>query len=358
VLIDTALTPISPGSAALAAWLHDIDPFVVRISGEFGPRWYGMAYIVGFVAAWWLFRSLARRGRTPLGPPQAFDLIFTVAIGVLFGGRLGYVLIYQPALLTEFTASAPWWGVLRINQGGMASHGGMVGVILACAWFGRRAKLPALHLLDLVAIAAPIGLFAGRIANFINGELLGKIVANPGEPGPWWSVRFPQEILTQHSSGRTPAQDAELESLLLANATATDTDLGPAAHRLIEGVQQGDQAIIEQLAPLLSARVPSQLLQALAEGVILFVALWLIWAKPRKPGVIGSWFLILYGALRIVTEVWRLPDDHLANPLVLGMSRGQWLSALMVVVGLVVLRIVSNRKAEPMGGWRAPKPAA
>ena len=341
-------------AVALAAWLHDIDPFIFRITGDFGPRWYGMAYIVGFVAAWWMFRTLAKRGRSPLEPAQAFDLIFVIALGVLLGGRLGYILIYQPSLLVEFTPEAPWWGALRINQGGMASHGGMVGVILGCAWFGRRVKVPALHLLDLVCLAAPIGLFAGRVANFINGELLGKIVANPGEPAPRWSVKFPQEILTLHDSGRTDQQAAELRRLLESHMLATDGgDTGPAAMRVIEGVQQGDAGLAEQLAPLLSARAPSQLMQAVAEGLILFVALWLLWAKPRKPGVIGAWFLIGYGVGRIVTEIWRLPDDHLANPLPLGLSRGQWLSAAMVLIGIMALRVVTKRPVERIGGWRS-----
>ena len=339
----------------LAAWLHNIDPFVFRISGEFGPRWYGMAYIVGFVAAWWIFRTLAKRGRSPLEPTQAFDLIFAIAVGVLVGGRLGYVLIYQPALLFEFTASAPWWGVLRINQGGMASHGGMVGVIVACAWFARRVKVPTLHLLDLVCLVAPIGLFAGRVANFINGELLGKIVANPGEPAPWWSVKFPQEILTLHESGRTDEQAMQLERLLETQALASDgNDLTPAAMRMIDNIQHGDTQLAQQLAPLLSARAPSQLFQALAEGVILFIVLWLIWAKPRKPGVIGANFLIFYGVMRVITEVWRLPDDHLNNPLLMGFSRGQWLSALMTLIGVVALVMVSRRKADRIGGWRTP----
>lgn len=348
--LDPLLTP------TLAAWLHNIDPFVFRIAGDFGPRWYGMAYIIGFVAAWWVFRTLARRDRSPLEPAQAFDLIFAIALGVLLGGRLGYILIYQPSLLVEFTPQAPWWGVLRINQGGMASHGGMAGVILACAWFGRRIKVPSLHLLDLVCLTAPIGLFAGRIANFINGELLGRIVANPGEPSPWWSVKFPQEILTLHTSGRTPDQEYELQRILESNALATDTDLGPAALRVIEGVQRGDATLGDQLVPLLSARVPSQLIQALAEGLILFVALWLIWAKPRKPGVVGAWFLILYGMMRMITEIWRLPDDHLSNPLPLGFSRGQWLSAAMVLIGFIALRIVSKRNVERIGGGGAPRP--
>jgi len=342
----------------IAAWLHDIDPFVFRITDDFGPRWYGMAYIAGFLGAWWLIRALARRGRSPLAPAHAFDLIFVIAVGVLVGGRLGYVLVYQPALLTDFSTMAPWWGALRINEGGMASHGGVVGVVLACLWYGRRHGVTPLHLLDLTVLTAPVGLLCGRVANFINGELLGRIVAPPGEPAPWWSVRFPQEILTEHDPERTPEQTVELIRLLESrHVTGDGDDLAPAATRVIDEIQRGDRTLAEQIEPLLSARMPSQLLQALAEGVILFIVLWLIWAKPRKPGVVGAWFLIVYGVLRIVTEVWRLPDDHLANPTPLGLSRGQWLSAVMVLAGLITLRWVSARNADRIGGWRAPSPS-
>ncbi len=172
----------------LAAWLHDLDPFLWRITGAFGLRWYGLAYVAGFIAAWLILSRLARRRGLPIRPEAIPDLIMAVVLGVLLGGRLGYALFYKPHLFTLWLDYAPWWGLLAINEGGMASHGGMIGVILACLWFARREHLPFLLVTDALALVTPIGLFFGRIANFINGELLGSIVAEPGKPAPWWAA--------------------------------------------------------------------------------------------------------------------------------------------------------------------------
>lgn len=340
-----------------AAWLHTFDPFVIRITPGFGVRWYGVAYLAGFLFAWWMLRALAKRRTILLTPVQVGDAMLALVIGVFVGGRLGYVLLYKPSLLWQFTSTPPWWGVLAINQGGMASHGGMLGVIVASLWVARRVKVPALHVMDLVALAAPAGLFLGRIANFINGELLGRIVARPGEPGPWWSVRYPQELRTEHAPALTDDQRSRLLSLLDVVAPGWDAPGGiddtDAVNRLIDAVQRGAGDLARELAPLLAARHPSQLYQALAEGPILFGALALIWLKPRRPGVVGAWFLMLYGVMRVLTEHWRLPDDHLATPTWLGLSRGQWLSAAMIVAGAAALWIiVARRRAEPIGGWR------
>lgn len=343
-----------------AAWLHTLDPFVIQFTPTIGVRWYGLAYLVGFLVAWWLLRTLAKRRTILLTPEQVGDAMLALVIGVFVGGRLGYVLLYQPSLLIQFTSTPPWWGLLAINQGGMASHGGMIGVILACLWIAHRTKVPALHLMDIGTLAAPAGLCFGRIANFINGELLGRIVARPGEPGPWWSVRFPQELLSGHAPELTPDQQSRLLALLDVVAPGWDQESGigyvGAVDRLISAVQSGAGDVARELATLLAARHPSQLYQAIAEGPVLFGALALIWMKPRRPGVIGSWFLMIYGALRILTEHWRLPDDHLQAPTMLGLSRGQWLSALMIIAGAAALTLILTRKRrQPIGGWRRAK---
>lgn len=345
-----------------AAWLHTLDPFVVQFSPTLGVRWYGLAYLAGFLVAWWMLRALAKRGSILLTPQQVGDAMLAFVIGVFVGGRLGYVLLYQPSLFIQFSSTPPWWGVLAINQGGMASHGGMIGVILACVWVSHRAKVPALHLMDLVTLAAPFGLFFGRLANFINGELLGRVVAPPGEPGPWWSVRFPQELLSGHAPQLTAEQQSQLLSLLDVVAPGWDqpggVGYGGAVDRLISAVQSGVGDVGRELALLLAARHPSQLYQAVAEGPVLFGALALIWLKPRRPGVVGSWFLMIYGALRIATEHWRLPDDHLLTPTLLGLSRGQWFSAAMIVAGALCLAFILARgKRPPVGGWRRREPA-
>jgi phosphatidylglycerol:prolipoprotein diacylglycerol transferase len=355
----------------LGAWLHTWDPFAIRFAGDFGLRWYGLSYIAGFVGAWLLLSWLAKRGRIAIAPERVPDAIFTLILGVLVGGRLGYIAFYQPSLLWTVYDTAPWWGLLAITEGGMASHGGMLGVILASWWIARREKAPTLHILDCVAFAAPIGLFLGRIANFINGELLGRIAAQPGAPAPWWAVKFPQELLTGAQPGAghrpmlTPEQQVALQGLLdrarPPSMLESTTEIGmyyEQAEALVREVQRRTPEFVEGIAPLLSARHPSQLYQALAEGLILGLVLVVIWRRARTPGVIGAWFLIVYGVLRVLTEFVRLPDDHLQVQRIVGLTRGQWLSVAMIVAGAIVLALVRRRGGSPMGGWARTDGAA
>ncbi len=333
--------------STLAVWVHDLNPFVWRISGDFGIRWYGLAYIVGFVLAYLILRRLARRGRLLMPEDAVPDLMLAVMIGTLVGGRLGYVLVYNPSLFTEFSKSPPWWGLLAINNGGMASHGGVIGIILGAWWFARRYKVPPLHAMDSLALVAPIGIFLGRIANFINGELLGRMILTPNPPA--WAIKYPQEL--------TERRD-ELNSVLSIEQRIALEDLESmygGADNLVHEVQKGNDVVTHTLAPLLSPRHPSQLYQAFFEGLLLLALLWIIWRRPRRPGVVGAWFLIIYGVGRIFTEYYRLPDAHLLSPRIMGLSRGQWLSAGMVVAGAVALGVILTlKRGEPVGGWGVP----
>lgn len=341
----------------LASYFHTLSPFLVRISEDFGVRWYGLSYAAGVFIGWLLMVRLAKMRFTPIPPQRITDLVMTLVIGVVVGGRLGYVLFYQPSLLWSFSGSLPFWGVLQINRGGMASHGGMIGVILGCIYFARSMRKtepelvpqrPILHILDLAAMACPIGLGLGRVANFINSELLGKVVAGPGEPAPWWAVRFPKEVVSEHPVPLSTEQTEALHAIVRKVAAAGDT-FEVAYGRLIDKVQHGSVDLARELEPLISARHPSQLYQAFAEGVVLTAVLWLIARVPRRPGVIGCWFLITYGVLRIVTEFWRLPDVGVAK--FAGLSRGQQLSAVMVAVGAFSLFLVARGTAAKVGGW-------
>lgn len=348
------------------AWVHDLSPFVFRFGDGWGLRWYGVSYVAGFLAGWFILRLWAKRAWSPLSAQRASDAMIALVTGVVLGGRLGYVLFYKPSLLWSFTDSIPWWGVLRLNEGGMSSHGGMLGVIFAAFWIARGGKnsngeveprLPVLHVLDLFALACTPGLFFGRLANFINGELLGEIVAQPGKPAPWWSVKFPQEFATSQAP---PGQVEAVAPLLSPYRLAGEGDI-EAYERMVGVLQSGGSAAREvavNLGPHLAARHPSQLYQALAEGVVLGGVLWAIWARPRRPGVVGCCFLITYGVLRILTELIRLPDADLAVGRFAGLSRGQWLSAAMIAAGAVALWIVSRRPAARLGGWlRRPGPS-
>lgn len=353
----------------LAAYFHTLSPVALDL-GVFSLKWYGLAYAAGFLYAWLLLRWFARRGLTPLSPNGVTDGMLALVLGVILGGRLGYVLFYDPALLVQFAPRFPFWAALDISRGGMASHGGIVGVILASFWVARRAErtdtargTSVLHVIDLTAIGCTIGLGLGRLANFVNGELLGKIVAYPGSPAPWWSVRFPGEFLDRSDMNLSAEQEVALLDIAQRYSPRPAGELPPDdvfqnMLNLLHSPTFSDRAaLIEALTPLVSARHPSQIYQFLAEGVVLTAVLWFVWRLPRKPGVIGCWFLITYGVLRVITELWRLPDAHLAVERILGLTRGQWLSVAMVLVGTIALPIVVRRASSLYGGWLRPRAA-
>ena len=326
------------------SYLHTLDPNAIEFSDSFGIKWYGLSYLTGFVVGWCILRWLASTGRILLTVPQVTDFITYTVGGVLVGGRLGYCLFYDPSLLIDFSGTFPFWGVLAIHQGGMASHGGILGVILAMCLFARNRQLPVLHLIDITAFIAPPGLFFGRLANFVNGELWGKPLSPAlQEAPPWWSVKYPEEIHT------LPLDTVEGLVPHLANPLATNLH-----HQVVIETYAGNPVLAEHLEPLLTARWPSQLFQAFSDGPILLLVLVVVWLVPRKPGVIAGSFLIAYGILRIVTEVVREPDDGVA--LTLGLSRGQLLSVLMLLAGAGFLLISTKFGGKRVGGLLTARP--
>jgi len=359
----------------LGAWLHDLDPFLWQIGPGVGLRWYGLSYAAGFVIAWAVLRWLAGRGAVLIPKERAVDAILLSAILMVVGGRLGYILFYSPSLLWEVSSSPPWWGALAIHHGGMASHGGMIGLLVAALLIargfrdenGRRVgRCPALHVLDAYALIGPFGIFLGRIANFINGELLGRIVARAGEPAPLWSVRYPQEVRERpfelsseqvrglHETLRLPVPPPTAEPGLTPEPATWHPEFSAKYDALVAQVQAGSQQAAEMIEPWLSARHPSQIYQAVAEGLITGLVVWLIARRPRMPGVLAAAFLMTYGLLRIVTEYWRLPDAHLEMPRLAGLSRGQWLSLGMMLIGLALLIWRRLNQSERVGGWLRP----
>ncbi len=261
-------------------WVHDLSPFLIQLGDNFGIRYYGLAYLAGFIAGGLLLRRYSQTGRTALKVNECIDLVFACVIGVLLGGRLGYFLLYQ----TDLVLREPL-ALLRVWEGGMSSHGGFVGVTLALAWFARARKVSLLHLGDLIASVAPIGLFFGRVANFINGELWGRVTNVP------WAVIFPQSA------------------------------------------QAGTPAI------LIEPRHPSQLYAAGLEGLCLLAfAQWRFWrtgAVARSPGRLVGEFLIAYAVLRMIGEIFREPDASL----LLGLSRGTFYSIFMIIGGAVLIAL-------------------
>lgn len=272
-------------------WVHDIDPFLLHISGDFGIRWYGVSYLVGIVLGWWLLWRWSRASRLPMPPQQVGDFIVAIAIGMILGGRLGYALLYDPALFWTFTPSLPFWQLLAVHHGGMASHGGIAGIALAAWWWSRRRRQDMLVLGDALAAVGPIGIACGRCANFINGELWGR---------PWdgsWAVIFP--------------------------------DAKPPV-----------------------PRHPSQLYAMVLEGLLIAAVLIPLHARHRRPGLTLGLFMILYGAGRFVGELFREPDAGQPGfgdiPPILGfMSKGQAFTLPLLVVGGFLVWLALRRPRNP-----------
>ena len=277
----------------LAYWVHDLKPFIIHFSGDFGIRYYGVAYLMGFIGGALLLHAYARANRSKLPPGQIADLIMVIVAGVLIGGRLGSYFLYDG---WRSFPSDPL-GVFKVWQGGMASHGGFVGVTIALLWFSRKQRIPFLHLGDLIVSVAPLGLFFGRIANFINGELWGKISTVP------WAVIFP--------------------------------------------LSEPEGTPVAQIAP----RHPSQLYEAGLEGLLLLAFVqWRFWRTDvtrRQPGRLAGEFLIAYAVVRMVCEIFREPDTGIT--LIWGLSRGSFFSIFLVAAGLVLILRKSGPTPEKPG---------
>lgn len=261
---------------------HDLSPFLIRFPenplGLEGIRYYGLAYLLGFLAAWLLLRIYNARGKFAIDADARSTLMTAIIAGVIIGGRLGYMLFYD---LSAFLSNPLL--VLRVDQGGMSSHGGFIGVFLAVIWFARKYNYPFLKLGDVIVTLAPLGLCFGRIANFINGELWGRVT------DVRWAVIFPES-----------------------------PQVYDAARHIF--------------AP--EPRHPSQLYAAFLEGLLLFVYVqWRFWCTRPKPGQIGGEFLIGYGVVRIFGELFREPDATL----IIGLTRGQFYSIFMIFVGAAIL---------------------
>jgi phosphatidylglycerol:prolipoprotein diacylglycerol transferase len=304
-------------------YVHHLSPFLIQFNEQFGIRWYGLAYIAGFVGAFYLMKWLARRGYGSLRENQVGDFVFYSALfGVLIGGRLGYVLFYRPSMLIEDPL-----GIFRVWDGGMASHGGILGLIIFSGIYARRHRISWTGIGDNLVAAAPIGLFFGRMANFVNGELYGRITSVP------WAMQFPAELLDHPDEATLAIQQTTKINPNLNNVPA-----------IIEAARHNAQ-VREILAKILTPRHPSQLYEAFLEGILLFVLLILIRLKFKKPdGVTTGWFFILYPVMRIIGEFFREPDAPLTGPF----TRGQFLSLFMFIVGALFL-CSAARKRPPKG---------
>lgn len=301
----------------LAYYVHDLSPFIFKV-GEWGPRWYGLAYVVSFALGYWLYCWLARHRFTDMPEAKVGDFITGAAIfGVMLGGRLGWILFYgmkQPH-------DSPWWP-LKVWEGGMSSHGGILGLVLFTAWFARKHKLSWTGIGDSLCVVACVGLFVVRCANFVNGELWGKPADVP------WAVQFPQEIL-ENQELYNQAAGAVTQAIPFSG---DGIDFRFDQPQLVIEAIRHDPRAAYAVRSILPPRHPSQIYEALLEGVCLFTVLWLLRTKFRMPrGVITGVFFILYACLRIIGEMFREPDPAWSW---FGLSAGQTLSLWMFIAGI------------------------
>lgn len=257
----------------------NFDPVAISI-GPLAIRWYGLMYLTAFAFVWVLGTYRIRKGIAQVTRTQFDDILFYGILGVILGGRLGYVIFYKPAYYLSHPLE-----IFAVWQGGMSFHGGFLGVLFAMGWLAYRDRMHWLDIMDFVAPLVPLGLAAGRLGNFINGELWGRV------SDVSWAMVF-------RNAGPLP-------------------------------------------------RHPSQLYEMAAEGLLLFVLLWLYSAKPRPRGAVSGLFLIGYGVARFACEYTREPDDYLGT-LALNMTMGQWLSAPMILAG-VAMMFWAGRQPKPAG---------
>jgi phosphatidylglycerol:prolipoprotein diacylglycerol transferase len=250
-------------------------------------RWYSLAYLAGIFLGYWYLLKLIKQPGAPMARRHADDLVYYASLGVILGGRLGYVLFYRPGFYLENPLE-----IVKLWDGGMSFHGGVIGTSVGIIYLAWKEKLHWLRIHDYVACVVPIGLFTGRLANFVNAELWGAPTAVP------WAVRFPEVI-------------------------AGVVTLGPPRH-------------------------PSQLYEAALEGLVLFAILALMFWRSKaryQPGMLVGAFLFFYGVFRFGVEYVREPDDHLRDfAMTTGLHMGQWLCVPMILGGLYLMATAKGRR--------------
>lgn len=308
----------------IAQYIHDLNPVALPIYGNLAVRWYGLAYLAGFVAGFLLLRHLARRGLWVLKPDKTGDFIAAAAMfGVFLGGRLGYLFMYQlPEQGWSKILSDPLM-IFRVWEGGMASHGGILGLVFVTWFYAKKEKVTFAGLGDGLCVVGPLGLFFGRVANFINGELYGRII----EGMVPWAVRFPLSLTKEPESVQQSAWQAcaEIEPSL-ADAQSMET---------LIAVARKNHEVSQTLGDFLPPRHPSQIYEGLLEGALLFAILW--WVRTRyknaPDGLLTGLFFALYAGFRILGEQFREPDAALVGNL----TRGQFFSLFMFVFAALFL---------------------
>jgi len=336
----------------LATYIHNMDPVIFDVVGPIKLRWYGLGYLLSFVLGYYLLRWQARKKLWVLPEEKVADFIaYAAFFGVFLGGRLGWVLMYfengaisgkwlQYVLLFRFMHKSkpeepffnPEWFlaiaedpliIMRVYDGGMASHGGILGLMIFTWFYARKQKVSWTGVGDGLCVVAPIGIGLVRLANFINGELYGR-VAN----GASWAMKFPASLFEDLNYDKASINEAYYACRQVAPELGTDE----LPYDAIVSAARDNPELLETLGGYLQARHPSQLYEAILEGLVLFAVLFTVRVRFPKlaSGIITGLFFLLYAVFRIIVEGYREPDSAMIGAL----TKGQFYSTFMIVAGL------------------------
>jgi len=322
----------------LANYVHNLDPVIFSFTDGIKLRWYGFAYLMAFLVGWFLLKKMGEKKLWALPGDKAADFISAAAFfGVFLGGRLGYLFFYDIA--------ENGWGILaddpllplKVWKGGMSSHGGIIGLMVFTYFYSRKHKVSWTGIGDGLCVVAPLGLMFGRIANYINGELYGRVVKGGG--GTMFPNALADDLKYQNKwSGHTLREfygDVAEVAPELAPRLNPDSSKVSEVFALIRSYALENPELLEVYARYLQPRYPSQLYQAAGEGLALFLILFITRIKfPKLPhGVLTGMFFIFYAVFRILMEGFREPDASL----IMGITKGQFYSVFMIAIGIAFI---------------------
>ncbi len=314
--------------SVLATYVHDLSPIIFEL-GPLKLRWYGLAYVAGFLMAYLILLHFARRKLWVVGPEKVADVVtFTAFFGVFLGGRVGYVLFYMiPENGWQAVTKDPLT-IIKVWEGGMSSHGGILGIFFFTLFYAWKHKLSWPGLGDGIAIVAPLGVFFGRMANFINGELYGIKTTSS------WGVKFPASLYKledrdqlEHAVNQAATVSDEVGALL-AQQGATQYSIYPS----VVEISRNDPKVLAALGDHIDPRHASQLYEGVLEGALIFAVLYLLRVRFPKlgHGIITGIFFILYAIFRILVENVREPDSEE----IMSLTKGQFYSTFMILIGV------------------------
>ena len=317
-----------------------MDPVLLDVVGPVKLRWYGLSYLLGFVLGYYLLRWQARKNLWVLPESKVADFIaYSAVFGVFVGGRLGYILFYQIPKKGGWAdlVSDPLM-VFRVWDGGMSSHGGILGLMIFTLVYSRLQKVSWTGVGDGLCVVAPIGIGLVRVANFINGELYGRAAH-----GVSWAIKFPAS-LSEDWKGKPEVIDKAFDA-----CRAVDPSVDGQSYEYLLARARENPELQETLGGYLQARHPSQLYEALLEGLVLFLILFITRIKfPKLPsGILTGMFLFFYAVLRIIVENYREPDQGQA--LVFSLTKGQFYSVFMVIAGIAFIATSMMRDKKKLG---------